>query len=246
MGTLTMPDEHIPLELDLRLLAVPVGLSTHVLAELQEHGVVSLHHRGDVLFQQGERPACIYALSSGGIRMTHCTSSGQHINMAILAPGAVFDLGALINNRPYLSHGEALNTCVVYAWDWAYFHQLRMRDAVLNGWVTRLLATQFSRLQVRLSELMTESVEQRIAHCVMRLARAFGTQTADGLLIDLPLTRRDLANQIGARLETVSRVIRGWERAGIVISKRERLWLLRQDDIATIAEGGTAWRTHTE
>ena len=99
----------------------------------------------------------------------------------------------------------------------------------------RELSGRMQELRERYLELATEPVEQRIAHTVLRLSAQVGSQTTNGLLIDMPLSREDLGAMTGATLYTVSRVLRGWHKRGFVAVGRQRVAILQPDAIRSIA-----------
>jgi CRP-like cAMP-binding protein len=84
--------------------------------------------------------------------------------------------------------------------------------------------------------LATERVERRIAHGLLRLARQIGRDVDGGVLIDLTLSRQDIAEMTGTTLYTVSRTLSGWEQRGIVRTGRERVLVRRLDELQAIAE----------
>jgi CRP-like cAMP-binding protein len=86
------------------------------------------------------------------------------------------------------------------------------------------------------SDLSTKRVETRIARAVLRLARQSGKKIDEGVLIDLPLSRQDLAEMAGTTLYTVSRVIREWEIKEIVQSKRQQIIIRYPHGLVSIAE----------
>ena len=55
-------------------------------------------------------------------------------------------------------------------------------------------------------------------------------------MIDLPLTRQDLAEMTGTTLYTVSRVINEWEAHGLVESKRRRVVIRNPHGLVKIGE----------
>ena len=57
-------------------------------------------------------------------------------------------------------------------------------------------------------------------HALLRLVRQVGRKIPQGVLIDLPLSRQDLAEMTGTTLYTVSPILSGWERAGLVDAGR--------------------------
>jgi CRP-like cAMP-binding protein len=99
-----------------------------------------------------------------------------------------------------------------------------------------LLGARYHEMQVRLRELSTEKVEQRIAHTLLRLAAQAGRRTARGLEIAFPLSRQDLAEMSGTTLHTVSRTLSGWEEQGIVDCGRRRVIVAKPDVLESISK----------
>jgi CRP-like cAMP-binding protein len=99
-----------------------------------------------------------------------------------------------------------------------------------------LLSNQIQILQDRLREMATERVERRIAHTLLRLIRHAGRKVDEGILLDLPLTRLDLAELSGTTLYTVSRILSRWEADGIVNSKRQQVVIRVPHRLVVIAE----------
>jgi CRP-like cAMP-binding protein len=98
------------------------------------------------------------------------------------------------------------------------------------------MAGQIREFQNRVRDLSTKRVETRIARTILRLARQSGKQIAEGVLIDLPLSRQDLAEMSGTTLYTASRVIREWEKQELVQSQRQRIVIRYPHGLVIIAE----------
>jgi CRP-like cAMP-binding protein len=92
------------------------------------------------------------------------------------------------------------------------------------------------QFQDRLRELATERVERRLARMLLRLARQSGQKVTGGILIDLPLSRQNLAEMIGTTLYTVSRILSQWEAHGLVETGRERVVIRRPHGLVVIAD----------
>ena len=72
-------------------------------------------------------------------------------------------------------------------------------------------------------EMTSEQVEQRVARAMLRLVQQSGRKTADGIEIDFPITRQDIAEMTGTTLHTVSRLLSRWEDEGLVRGGREKV-----------------------
>ncbi len=100
----------------------------------------------------------------------------------------------------------------------------------------RHMSARMQEMQNRVRELSTERVERRIANTLLRLANQTGVKSPAGVLINVALTRQDIAEMTGTTLYTVSRTLSRWEQEGIVESGRERVLIRAPHALVTIAE----------
>jgi CRP/FNR family transcriptional regulator, nitrogen oxide reductase regulator len=89
----------------------------------------------------------------------------------------------------------------------------------------------------RASSRSTEQVQQRVAHALLRLVKQSGKKTDEGILIDFPLSRQDIAEMTGTTLHTVSRILTAWEEQGLVKSGRQRVTVIEPHRLLSLAEG---------
>jgi len=84
--------------------------------------------------------------------------------------------------------------------------------------------------------MSTERVERRIARALLRLVSQLGRKVETGVLIDLALSREDVANMTGTTVYTVSRILSRWEEEGIIEGGREKVLIKRPPSLVMIAE----------
>src|SRR5690606_7570872 len=89
----------------------------------------------------------------------------------------------------------------------------------------------------RVVEMSTEQVEQRVAHALLKLVNQTGRKTDEGLLIDFPISRQDIAEMTGTTLHTVSRLLSAWEEKGLVRSGRQKVTVVEPHRLLLLAEG---------
>jgi CRP-like cAMP-binding protein len=137
----------------------------------------------------------------------------------------------------YPASALALQDCLAYAWDRETTRQLMQRipQLAING--MELVAKRFAGLQSRYQEIATQRVEQRVALALLRLVRQFGKREADGVLINMVLSRQDLAEMTGTNLYNVSRILNKWEHEGIVSLGRQRVVITNAHQLVLISEG---------
>jgi CRP-like cAMP-binding protein len=175
-------------------------------------------------------------LANGKVKLTQVTPDGQQIIMGYIVPGREFGLLAALEDKIYPVSAEAVGPCLAFAWDPGPFNELMnsIPQIAVNG--LGIFAKRIEGFQNRVRELATQRVERRIARTVLRLAQQTGKKTVSGVLIDMPISRQDLAEMNGTTLYTVSRTLKNWESQGLILSKREQIIILFPHGIVRIAE----------
>jgi CRP-like cAMP-binding protein len=89
-----------------------------------------------------------------------------------------------------------------------------------------------------------EAVEHRLADLLCELAFRRGEQTAAGMTLSLPVSRKEIARWVDAEHDEVSRVLDAWRRNGLVSTTRQRLTVLdatRLDELCRRRPGEVPW-----
>jgi len=190
--------------------------------------------KGEVLYNQGDAVANFYVVVVGRLRVVQMTSEGDRITLRYLGPGEMAGYAALADAPAHPGTVIAVDDTHLFAWTTHAIQQLMLKHSQLAMNAVAVLATRYQEIQLRLRELSTESVELRIAHTLLRLAKHAGRRTAQGIEIAFPLTRQDLAELAGTTLHTVSRTLSAWEKEGIVISGRRHVIVCRPQALTMI------------
>jgi CRP-like cAMP-binding protein len=130
----------------------------------------------------------------------------------------------------------AITDTTAFEWPGSVMASLMERYPKLALNAVRFVAARLHELQDQYRQLATEKVERRIARALLRLVRQSGTRTESGVLIDLPLSREDIAQMTGTTLFTVSRVLSRWEADGILETGRQRIVVRAPHALVSIAD----------
>jgi CRP-like cAMP-binding protein len=206
-------------------------------AAAARHHAVEPH---GLFFRQGEPAARIYVLLTGEVKLAEVHPDGQEVIHRMIWPGEVFGGIAAWGETVYPVSAEAMLKSEAFAWEGPTMMRLleRYPSVALNA--LHLMIARVHELQDRVTELTMERVEQRLARALRRLAAHVGRRVDRGTLIDLPLSRQDIAEMTGTTLYTASRIISHWESLGVVEAGRERLLIVQPDRLEAIAEGSPA------
>jgi CRP-like cAMP-binding protein len=226
-----------PLELT-QLVQAPLfkDLSERILEEALHYASRRRVEADTYLFMQGDPADYIHLLLSGQMKLTQTTPEGQQIILAYAAPGDAIGVVAVLSGTDYPISAEAIETSQLLFWERDQMRRLMLRNPEIAINAIGVLAVRVREFQDRVRELSTERVERRIARALLRLANQAGRRVENGVLIDLPLSRQDLAQMTGTTLFTVSRTLKQWENQGLILSKREQVTIRFPHGLVTIAE----------
>ena len=100
------------------------------------------------------------------------------------------------------------------------------------------VAGRLAQARSEVGQQSTSTVAQRVAATLLRLADKLGQERSGnrGTLLQLPLSRADLAGMVGSTTESVSRVMSRLRKEGIIDSGRRWTAVLDRDRLAASAD----------
>lgn len=210
------------------------NVTAEALADVAARGRVQPLSAGTTLFVQGAPADRCHAVLSGRVRIAQSGEDGSQLIVRFVGSGEMFGTMALFTDRRYPATAVAVIDTVEISWTESDLLALIRRSPQIALNLVQTVGARLRELQERLREVATQRVEQRIAHALLRLAShdSAGEAHAD---IAFPLSRQDLADLCGATLYTASRVLKAWERAGYIATRRKRLNIRDVDAIRRIA-----------
>jgi CRP-like cAMP-binding protein len=204
-------------------------------AVLRSARVVQIR-RGQAIFRQGEVARNFYLLLEGRLKVAQVTEDGQQVVVRIVGPGELFGVAKALRRPDYPGTAIAVVESIALAWSSSLWEEMTDRHPALMRTALHMVARHMQELHVRLRELSTEDVESRVAHALMRLALQAGRRTKEGILIDFPITRQDIAEMIGTTVPTVSRILSNWAERGPVRTGRLRIVVREPQKLLDLAK----------
>ncbi|RPF28959.1 Crp/Fnr family transcriptional regulator [Georgenia muralis] len=211
------------------------GLTEDELAGVDARMVSLSWAEGDRLYTAGEPAEHLFVVAAGRVKLTRTGAGGTEVITDVLAPGDLLGALSTLGEPTYAESAVALTTtCALRIGPAAFREVLTERPAV----ALRVLDDLAGRLARARSDVgrSGESVAARVATVLLRLADRMGQERpGGGVLIQVPLSRADLAAMAGSTPESVSRVMSRWRSDGLVDSGRRWTALLDRDGLARIA-----------
>ena len=180
-------------------------------------GVTSRHYEaGETIFWMGEPNRGLYCISTGSVAVRKIDPEGNAVLLQLGYPGDTLGYRSYLAQGEHKTTAEALGPTRVCHVRHETVTRLLERNPGLGLQFLRRASEELEQAYDSIVQSVTLSNRQRFAHLLLVLARRHGRPRPDGSrTIVLPLSRRDLASMIGARHETLSRIIGRLEADGV-------------------------------
>lgn len=195
--------------------------------------------KDEILFLQGDPVDALYVVESGQVKLVQHTADGEEVIVRNVGPGEIIAGVALLDKRTLPVTAAAVTPATLLLWPRASIQELANRYPTLRSNVLGTIADRMQESLSRIRELSSETVTQRVARALHRLARDRGIPAGDGVLIDQKLGRQQIADLAGSSMFTASRLLAAWSREGIVRTGREKVVVLSLERLRAIAESAT-------
>lgn len=191
---------------------------------------------GESIYFSGDPATRLYVLASGQIKLLRHSTSGQDVLLDILQAGDYFGSLTMLAAELYPDTAQALTAVCALSIQSNTFRALLKQYPQVALAVLDITAQRLQETQETVRGLSVSPVEQRIAAVLLKLADKLGESTAEGILIQMPLSRDDLAQMTGTTTETASRITSQFQKEGLVHSGRQWIALTDKARLEAIAD----------
>jgi CRP/FNR family transcriptional regulator, nitrogen oxide reductase regulator len=219
-------------------VALFTGLSQQQLEGIDKRMVSLSWAAGDPLFTAGELADHLYVLAAGQAKLSQPRPGGQEVVVDLLTPGDLFGALSILGQPVYPETAWALTTTCALRIDAQSFREILAEHPEVALRVLDDVAGRLAQARSDVGQQSTSTVAQRVATTLLRLADKLGQERSGnrGTLLQLPLSRADLAAMVGSTAESVSRVMSRLRKDGIIDSGRRWTAVLDRDRLAATAD----------
>jgi len=195
------------------------------------------YQRDDYIFFEGDPPDWFHIIKEGKVKLVKHSDTGKDVILQIFAPGEMFGEASLFDRKPYPSSAQAMEPCTILKLSRKDFLLFFGRHPFVATEMIMELGRQLREAHATIKSLAVDRVEQRIASILLKLADQLGTREGGGIVLNLSLTRQDLADIAGTTVETTIRVMSRFTKSKIIKPVSGKILILNSPALHLIAEG---------
>lgn len=180
---------------------------------LQFGAQLKSYKKGSVLFGEGESARYYFQVESGEVKTNNFNDEGKEFIQGMFTQGDSFGESTLLNHRTYPASAETMTEATIYVLPkTAFFDMLHQQPEAAIALCERMADRLYYKALIA-SEIAAQDPEHRLLALIDFLKVEVGKCQPDQKY-EVTLTRQQLADLTGLRVETVIRTIKALENKG--------------------------------
>lgn len=208
--------------------------SSETKAKILSYGIIQKYNKNQLIFREREEVNYIYFIAEGYVVLHRYNYLGDRKNIFVCSVGEM--LNEVILEEPVASiSAEALNEVTLLVFPRHLFMEL-LEDSSFSKMIIDSSAKKIRRLyhqMVNTSNMF--KLERQVAAKLWKLGRDFGIKTDEGIRVSFELSISFLADMVGAKRESVSRVMKKYRINNVISTSKNCFVILDMEKLLDMA-----------
>lgn len=175
----------------------------------------SIYKKGQVIFNEGNRPHGLYCIYEGKVKLSKLGDFGKEQILRMAKNGDILGYRAAVCNEKYYSSATALEDSEICHVSLENFNKVLCRSTDLNFKLMKLLTTDVKESEKKILNISQKNVEERVAESLIVLNEVFGMEE-DGQTLNVTITRKEIGDMAGVTTESTIRKLSDFSKDGLI------------------------------
>jgi CRP-like cAMP-binding protein len=206
------------------------GLQEHEIKIIKDAATRREFEASRILVTANEPANRLFLVGMGCVDYYVTNEAGQDILLRRLAPGDVFGQASLLS-KPigYIGTAKAVHQVRVLEWKSPEIRQLAKSYPQLVENALRTVLRYLALYAKRHMRLVSNTAQERLACALSSVGSRTGHAVPSGVEVDIK--NEDLASLADVSFFTASRILKGWDRDGVVEKTRGKVVILSPEKL---------------
>ena len=201
-------------------------LEGEALIELNQEKNANLYKKGQNLFLEGNPAFGLFCIHTGKVKVTKSNAEGGETIVRVLSNGDVVGHRSLFSKSPYTASATVIEEGKICFVSKDVVQSLIQKEPRISFDIINRLSHEMGAAEEKLASMAQKNVRERFAETLLLLKESFGTETDVGILLDIKLTREEIAQMVGAAPENIIRLVTSFKDEGLIAQDKRQLVLL--------------------
>jgi CRP/FNR family transcriptional regulator len=208
---------------DIRQVSIFSTLTSQEAKEIEPYLHTERYNKKESVFSEGDPSDWLYIVKTGKVKITKISHEGKEIILEVISPLDFFGGIAVMRGFPYPANAVAMENTELLKISRKNLLHIMDRFPGLMYCMATNIGDRIKGSHETLKSIALEKVESRIASLLIKLSDKAGEKTPEGVLINMKLTKQDIAEMVGTTVETSIRTMSKLKKAGLVSSKAGKI-----------------------
>lgn len=176
--------------------------------------------KGEMVYRAGDKGGTLFVLHTGRVKLFRLNANGKEQVLRLVEPGEFFGELSLFSSLPLTDNAQVLETTTMCTLQGERLKELMAKYASIAFKVMDELSRRLEKAENRIEDISFSSVTKRVTDALLDMS-----QGKEEIL--LPMTKGDLASQLGMSQETLSRKLAALQEEGLILLKGHRKIILK-------------------
>lgn len=219
-----------------RLCASRVPIFENLDCDELEEIALQIEHKsfdkGSMIFTEGSDANTLFFINVGKIKLYKYNKDGKEQILHILTNGDFFGELDLIKSSNYQFNAKAMDNAKICTLKKSEVKNIILKKPEIALKLLESVGERLSAIENLAQNLSTNDVDARIAYLLLNLMDKYSEELEGKKLINLPLSREDMANYIGVTRETISRKLKKFEDEELIkLIGTKKILILDEDGL---------------
>lgn len=221
------------------------GLDEDELTQFFTHATLRTFPKKVLLFFQDDPIQYLYILLNGKVKFYKANSQGKEFIIDIKRAGDAFPLENIFWDNIYSVYGEFIEDAEVLMVPRAKFKQMIYHNNKICINTMQTLSKTALELQERLGEKTHYSLLDQILSLLLRLSNKHSDDAiGDFQVLDVFISNNDIADMVGTRRETISRILKELIDKEMVMYDDKHHMMIHAKKIKSLLSKGKSPQVH--
>ena len=192
--------------------------------------------KNSTLFGEGDRAEGFYLILSGGVKVFKLSPDGKEQILHIFGPGEPVGEVPVFSGQDFPAFAETLKQSELLYFPRSRFLDLATQQPQILLNMLATLSIRLRRFALKIEQLSLKEVASRLSGALLEMAGEVSAGD-EHEVVELRITKGQLASQLGTTPETLSRTFQKMTRLGWIRVERKKVEILDREALEGLSLG---------
>ncbi len=194
----------------------------------------NFYKRGDTVYHEGNRVGGVYCVSEGIIKIFKTGIDGKEQIIRFAKKGDIIGFRSVLSNDTACTTSKVIEDATLCFIPAESFINLVKENGDFSMKIMKLSCKELGEANKFIIDIAQKNVRERLAEVLLLLDDTFGTD--NNKILQISLTREELANIVGTATESVIRLLSEFKQDGLIKLNGRKITLLDINKLHKISD----------